>query len=129
MTWQEFAEQLRRDLAYETGGGTPARKAFVALRYYRRLGGIVWHGCRCAQRGAFDDVAWAEHSLATLRAVEAVGGHVRVTGLEHVAQTPGAVVFIGNHMSTLETVLLPGKSLCLPAGAEMLQSAPQVCSE
>lgn len=42
-----------------------------------------------------------------LELVERIGGQVTVEGLEHLREYDGPVVLVGNHMSTLETVLLP----------------------
>ncbi len=43
---------------------------------------------------------------------EAAGGRVEITGLTNLATVEGPVVIIGNHMSSLETVVLP--SIILP---------------
>jgi 1-acyl-sn-glycerol-3-phosphate acyltransferase len=68
-------------------------------------------GRRQAVRGEFDDAAFAGRAEDILRAVEYCGAKVHVTGLEHIVDTPGAVVFVGNHMSMLETFLLPAAIL------------------
>ena len=64
-------------------------------------------GRRGALRGEFSDKLFAECAEDILRAVERVGGTVQVSGIEHIADTPGAAVFAGNHMSMLEIFLLP----------------------
>lgn len=113
----EFAAEIRANRRYETG----------KCRSWFRFGPVGWLRSFCfhvrillvyvvARRsirlGTFDLEAYGGRSFASLRAVEGAGGKVCVTGLEHLAQVPGPVVFVGNHMSTLETLLLPG--LILP---------------
>ena len=61
-----------------------------------------------AVRGQYGDEAWAASSQMVADAVEACGGRLHITGLDVMPRTPGTVVFAGNHMSTLETFMLPG---------------------
>ena len=49
----------------------------------------------------------ARWALTVLDAVEDTGGHVHLEGLNHV-RTDGPVVYVGNHMSSLETIVMPG---------------------
>lgn len=42
-----------------------------------------------------------------MRLLESCGGRFHITGLENIRNCKGPVVFIGNHMSTLETMVLP----------------------
>ena len=60
-----------------------------------------------AKRAGYDGAAWSQSSLDVLRALEAVGVSVTVTGIEQVERLAGPCVFIGNHVSTLETMVLP----------------------
>ena len=69
---------------------------------------IVWRASRLAARGVLDDQAWLRSSNEELRVVEALGMDVQVEGLEHLRGLDGPAVIVGNHMSTLETFLLPG---------------------
>lgn len=43
----------------------------------------------------------------TLDLIESIGGEIEVEGIQHLRDTKGPVVIVGNHMSTLETTLLP----------------------
>jgi len=61
-----------------------------------------------AIRGIYDTKAWADSSLFILRFIEKAGGDFRISGMENISKDPGPVLFIGNHMSTLETMVLPG---------------------
>ena len=47
---------------------------------------------------------YVEHCGGVLRAVEATGGRVEIFDLGHIPREP--VVFVGNHISTLETLVL-----------------------
>lgn len=62
---------------------------------------------RVALAGKYDDAAWAESSFNIFKIIEEVGGRFHLSGLDNLRQAKGPVVFIGNHMSTLETFILP----------------------
>lgn len=62
-----------------------------------------------AVRGIYDDVEWAESSYRVLRTLERNRGRFHIVGLENVrkAASEAPYVFISNHMSALETQVLP----------------------
>lgn len=77
------------------------------MAFYRRLLGVVVRGSAKAKRGQYGDAQWCESSLDVLRALEGVGVAVEIEGIKHVEQPEGPCVVIGNHMSMLETTVLP----------------------
>ena len=77
------------------------------LVLYSRIVSIVLRAGAKAKRGRYDDGEWKASSLETVRALEAAGVTIDISGLEHPAAVEGPCVFIGNHMSTLETFVLP----------------------
>ncbi len=68
---------------------------------------ITLHSRKLSVRGKFPTEEWARSSLDVMKLVESCGGRIHVTGLENIRNCQGPVVFIGNHMSTLETMVLP----------------------
>jgi len=70
--------------------------------------GIVLKTRRQAIRGIYDTKAWADSSFYIFSFIEKAGGVYRISGMENISRDSGPVVFIGNHMSTLETMVLPG---------------------
>ena len=78
-----------------------------ALAFYPRIFPIIFRAGAMAKRGRYDDEAWQASSLAVARTLEKAGARLDITGLDHVASLEGPCVFIGNHMSTLETFVLP----------------------
>jgi len=79
--------------------------------YYIRLLYALFHASLSARRGSLDNAKWAMYSHWILRVVESVGGNVNISGLESVSDQQGPVVYIGNHMSLAETLILPGIAL------------------
>jgi len=69
---------------------------------------IVCRTRKQAIKGGYDTKAWADSSFYIFRFIEKAGGVFRITGMDNIGRDPGPVVFIGNHMSTLETMILPG---------------------
>ncbi len=54
-----------------------------------------------------DDVTWAYNSARVGRNFEAIGCRFSINGLNHLKNMTEPCIFVGNHMSTLETFLLP----------------------
>lgn len=94
---------------YVSPAGKPGRLArlFPGLTFYPRLFGIVWRASGLAKRGRYDDAAWIGSSIDTIRLVESIGARVEIENLAAYAGLPGPAVILGNHMSTLETFVLP----------------------
>jgi 1-acyl-sn-glycerol-3-phosphate acyltransferase len=78
------------------------------LYFIYRYAIIVFRTRSQAQNGIYDDILWADSSNYIFRLIEKAGGRFHITGMEHIASSPEPVLFIGNHMSTLETMILPG---------------------
>jgi len=97
------------DGTYRTGEGRHSVLARLSpgLVFYSRIFPIIFRASAKAKRGQYDDAEWQQSSLTTLRALEAAGVRFEICGLDHVAAVEGPCVFIGNHMSTLETFILP----------------------
>lgn len=75
--------------------------------YYRLVTGPVQWLFRKAAAGECDDSAWVHGSAWTGDTLENCGGKILIDGLNVIKKTPLPCVFIANHMSTLETFLLP----------------------
>jgi 1-acyl-sn-glycerol-3-phosphate acyltransferase len=60
-----------------------------------------------AIRKIYDTKAWADSSFEILQFIENSGGKFHITGMENITKPTGPVLFISNHMSTLETMVLP----------------------
>lgn len=78
-----------------------------ALAFYPPVVWIVWRASRQALRGAFDDARWVTASEGIVRAMEGAGMRVTVEGMDVLRRFEGPAVFVANHMSTLETFVLP----------------------
>lgn len=92
---------------------TAPEKAWTLLRalpsvfFYCQDSVIVLKASWRAKRGRYDTAAWAASSRELMRALERVGVRFEITGVDHVRKLDVPCVFIGNHMSTLETFVLP----------------------
>ena len=84
-------------------------KLFLGTRayFYSQIFKVTLDAHRLAVRGEYDDSAWVESSYAMRVSHERCGAKCHFTGLNHIDERDGPVVFIGNHMSTSETFLLP----------------------
>jgi len=69
---------------------------------------IVVKTRREARKGIYDTRAWADSSNYIFRFIEKAGGKFHISGMENIARDKDPVLFIANHMSTLETMILPG---------------------
>ncbi len=84
-------------------------RLFLSPRFtfYPQFFWIVWRNSRKALRGAYTADDWAASSFEVMQALENVGADIEITGLDNIREVEGPAVFIANHMSTLETMVLP----------------------
>jgi 1-acyl-sn-glycerol-3-phosphate acyltransferase len=84
------------------------KSAWLGLRCAKVL---CWDAlARCAWRrilGKFDHNAWADSCMAAVNFAEGLGATVTMEGFEHRATYKGPVVYVSNHMSTMETIIYP----------------------
>lgn len=119
-------DKLPLDLAtYTTQPRTlsPAARIFPSLYFYTCLIREVFQAAALAKHGRYGSADWQRSSLRVLDHLESIGVHVRVSGLEHLRDPAlGPCVIIGNHMSFIETMLLPGLILPKPLTFVIKQS-------
>lgn len=99
--------------SYSTPEGRPrALSEFLLFgsrwSVYLHFFGTVLRSSSMARRGIYDDEAWANSSLEIINSLERCGARFLIEGMDKIRATVGPVVFASNHMSTLETVVLPG---------------------
>jgi 1-acyl-sn-glycerol-3-phosphate acyltransferase len=78
-----------------------------SLIFYVRFVWIVLKGSFKAKRGKYDGNDWSESSLEVLQSLESAGMRFSFSGFENIENIEGPCVLIGNHMSILETLILP----------------------
>lgn len=78
-------------------------RLYFTLKYAR----IVLKTRRQALDKIFDDKAWVDSSFYIFQFIEKTGGVFHLRGLDNINRSDEPVLFIGNHMSTLETMVLP----------------------
>jgi len=92
---------------------TPERKILPFARwapgwaFYTKMVSIVWRASRWAKKGEYTSEKWIRSSVGIVRALESVGVKFEVENLTAFKKLQSPCVFIGNHMSTLETFVLP----------------------
>ena len=102
-----MAEHFFQDADYATPDTAPKPGPFPSLCYYPPLLGIVIRAGLLAGKGLYDGEAWTNSSEEVARLLEKTGCRIRAEGMAHFRNLDGPCVFVGNHMSTLETFVLP----------------------
>lgn len=92
---------------------TPPAAAFALagsvpnLYFYMRMLGTVGFAGIKAYLGRYFGKDWIGSSIAIFRHLERCGTSIDITGMDNVRKLAGPAIFIANHMSTLETFVLP----------------------
>lgn len=82
-------------------------RRFPSFFYYLRFMKVIYKASRVAKKGGYSSEIWAADSLSLFRALENVGVKFEISGVNNLRLANDAVVIIGNHMSMLETMILP----------------------
>ncbi len=75
--------------------------------FYAQVLWIVVRGRLASAGGRFGRLQWAYHAFLMMRAAERAGGVVTMEGMSVLRSGPWPVVVAANHMSMLETMVLP----------------------
>jgi 1-acyl-sn-glycerol-3-phosphate acyltransferase len=68
---------------------------------------VVFRTRKEAIRKVYDTKAWTDSSNEIFRFIEEIGGEFHITGMDNITKSDGPILFISNHMSTLETMIFP----------------------
>jgi 1-acyl-sn-glycerol-3-phosphate acyltransferase len=82
-------------------------RLLTTSNFYAHLIWIVFKASRRAKRLRYGNEGWAMSSFEVFQALENAGVEFEITGIENFRRLEGSCVFIGNHMSILETFILP----------------------
>lgn len=80
---------------------------FPSLFFWLYAFKIVRHDGALAKSGKYGGAEWAEGSRRTVDSLERCGVRLDISGMRNIDRVDGSCVFIANHMSTLETFVLP----------------------
>jgi 1-acyl-sn-glycerol-3-phosphate acyltransferase len=105
-------EPYFKDDIYNTSENTPRKwmdYVFLGSRWYfvGAYLGEIWRARSLAVKNLYNRNAWANSSFRILKLIESCGGNFHLRGLKNIHSLNGPVVFISNHMSTLETFVFP----------------------
>jgi 1-acyl-sn-glycerol-3-phosphate acyltransferase len=78
------------------------------LFFHWQFVGLTIRTRKEALQGIYDTAHWIDSSYFVFHLIEKCGGRFHITGLDNVKNCPGPVIFLSNHMSTLETMVFPG---------------------
>ena len=111
MNIEHFWHILKTEFEYKS----PRRHRFLVRSlpgwatfiYYVQLLRIIMNESLYLRTKPYDNITWANGSLGVLKIVESAGGTVHVAGLRALAAHRGPLVYIANHMSLLDPLVLP----------------------
>ena len=111
-TLEEFQSAIRATGGYSTKEEcrAPRRAKPGALSTLRYTLGVtrVFPSCALAEPlGRLSTERWAEFCFSSVTTAEALGMNVIVEGFENRQAVKGPVLYVANHMSMTETILLP----------------------
>ena len=82
-------------------------KLFTTPIFILKMAKLILDGSKLAKQGKYDVNEWIKSSKKAFDILESVGVKFNISGINNVKNLTGPVVFIGNHMSTLETFIMP----------------------
>ena len=82
-------------------------RIYPTLVFYAKISRLVLSASRLCKKGTYTNGHWIQSSIDTVKALEAVGGRFEINNLDVIRQMKSPCVFVSNHMSVLETFVLP----------------------
>lgn len=110
MDAKSFQKQLKETGHYASPRGLARRHlpSFLATPIFNLfMAEIFVRGNIHSRRPGFMDKEWSEFGVRVIHLVERIGGYVEIEGFRHITDLNEKVVWVSNHVSSLETYLLP----------------------
>ena len=82
-------------------------RAFPSLTFYSKFIATVFKASAKAKRGEYNEAEWSHSCFEVLDSLEKVGVNFEISGINYLQELKEPCVIIGNHMSVMETVVLP----------------------
>ncbi|MEN8905788.1 MAG: lysophospholipid acyltransferase family protein [Clostridiales bacterium] len=84
-------------------------KLFLGTNIYFVIGYVkqILKAAYLVKKGQYTKKEWENSSLRITQHVERCGGKIHIRNIENLSKCDGPIVFVGNHMSVLETFALP----------------------
>lgn len=79
----------------------------TSFLFYMKLLKIIFRSSFDARKKDFSEKRFYDESYNVFKLLESVGVRFHITGIENLQKCNFPCVFVGNHMSTLETFILP----------------------
>ncbi|HPG41966.1 MAG TPA: lysophospholipid acyltransferase family protein [bacterium] len=97
------------DNVYRTGAKKISfcKKKFPNFFFYKNMIKTVIHSSRLGRTNRLTFTAWGKQSIDMLQHLENVGGQFEISGIENIREINTPCVYVSNHMSVLETFVLP----------------------
>jgi len=111
MKIDHFWHLLKSDFSYQS----PQKRRFLinkfhkwaTLIYYIQLFYTILTESLTARKKSYEGKTWGKGSLRVFKIAESAGGIFHVSGLKALEGCKGPVVYVANHMSLLDTLVLP----------------------
>jgi 1-acyl-sn-glycerol-3-phosphate acyltransferase len=92
---------------FTTASAARLRSRFPSLFFYPGMIRIVLDAAALARKGLYGNEQWVGSSRRIIDLLESVGVRMAIENVRVLEKIGSPCVFIGNHMSTLETFVLP----------------------
>ena len=104
----DYGNVISNKDVYKTPNGKKGKFIFnPAVQYYANMIRILSAANLVTRKKMYDRYSWVRTSEMLMDSLEKVGLQIEISGMDNLRSFEGPAVFIGNHMSTLETVILP----------------------
>jgi len=111
MDVEEFTQILKSEHCYVS----PLKKRFLVEKipgwasfiYYTMLIDLLLRDSLMARIGKYDQERWRRSAFEIIKIIESAGGRLEVSGLAHIVEYKGPLVYVSNHMSMADTFIMP----------------------